>query len=264
MLHPSAWSRAAIAAPRPRAAPVTIAALTGRDYGVGSSGARPLRRPLHGSPGRRPRRPRPAQSDAAARDPRARPGHARRRAGVHRRGRAVSASRLGRDDSQDARDARERACRPRCGLRHRSRPLGALRRALGRLARLSRRRRLRDRRRVPRHAVHRRGGLPGLHPLRHARGLDLALGGHRDAGADRDRRRADRPGRLACRRRGRCRRRAAATSRARCSRRPSARPRRRTRSGQPFGPARRPSRRSSATARSERPLSRSAARAAAR
>ena len=73
-----------------------------------------------------------------------------------------------------------------------SRPLGALRRALGGLARLARRRRLRDRRRLPRHAVHRRGGLPGLHPLRHARGLDLALGGDRDAGADRDRRRADR------------------------------------------------------------------------
>ena len=53
-------------------------------------------------------------------------------------------------------------------------------------------------------------GFPVFTPLRHARGLDLALGARGDAGAGHDRPRADRAGRLGRRRRRRGRRRPAA------------------------------------------------------
>ena len=80
-----------------------------------------------------------------------------------------------------------RACGARRGLPVQSRPLRALRRALRDLARGARRRRLRDRRRLPRRPADRDARLPGLRPLRDPRGLDLALGGDGDRGADHDR-----------------------------------------------------------------------------
>ena len=65
-----------------------------------------------------------------------------------------------------------------------------------RLAGVAGRGRLRDQRRLPRRRPDRGGGLTRVHPLRHARGLDLALGGDRDAAADHDRHGSHRAGGL--------------------------------------------------------------------
>ena len=88
------------------------------------------------------------------------------------------------------------------------RPLGPLRRAVRHLSRRARRRRLRDRRRLPGRPPDRGARLPRLHAVRHARGLDLAMAGDRDTGRDLDRHGTYRTRRLGRGRRGRRRRRA--------------------------------------------------------
>ena len=133
-------------------------------------------------------------------------------------GRPAATDVVRRRASQGARHARRRSGRPCRRLRLRPGRRGPSRRALGDVAEGARRRRLRPRRRLSRRPLHPRRGLPGLLPLRHARGLDLALGARGDAGADHDRHGADRAGRLGRRRRRRRGRRAAGDRRGRARR----------------------------------------------
>ena len=192
-------------------------ATTGPPTSGSRSRERAVRGDLHGRAGGHPGRARPAHADASAVDQAARAGYAARRPGVHGP-RSPGDDRGPRSgDPEGPHDARRGAGRAGGGVRVQPGHRRASRRALGHVARVARRRRLRPRRRLPGHRLHPRGGLPRLLPLRHSGGLDLALGARGDTGAGDDRRRQRGARRLGRRRRRRRRGRTAARSRRTCS-----------------------------------------------
>ena len=214
-----------------------------------------LRRDLHGRARGHPRRPRAPRPDAAAVDPAARAGNATGRARRTRSRaarRRIRRRRVRQRDPQGARDARRRPGGARRRVRLRPRRVGASRRAVGDVA---------ARRAVSPAASSTAAaatsrfildeGFPVFCPLRHARGLDVALGARGDAGSGHDRRAC-----ASSRETGSSatttawwssRRRSPRT----CSRRRRRRPRRRARSAPPSATGCRRSRRTSATGRSE-------------